>query len=586
MFPIWGVSFAGAWSQHAPSRTLSVLWSSMSGVDLLLLSSAGDPPPEQPRVITKRNPTGVRFEIRRSSPYPKKVKGSRPQRDVVGNRLVEPDANGAPRPNNAARRQHRHFLANGAGTLSLDAISRQSEAVAEFLVELRQRQRQASFEQEIQERLLRLLRREGVEPTWLGVGEQTPFEQEFIRKRRVQDLLNDDDHQLELGDGYEGASANVVNIAATFSLGVVDIDTRGILLANEGIEGYFGTRRFPACNVYLMLEQYGKVLSVRMFESGKVSITGAKSRCEALHGAHLFVDYLSRHGIKCHMLDFQIRNVVLVFNVGRRIDIDQMSAEFPKLMPSGDGALMMDASAPYQTTDRREARTFMPRNVDIDSMLLLEDGRSRGERGALVGYEPLAPAAGGTAYERWSSDERDYGLPRPTVVRNDKFSALILRIDPERPPAVLVNPSGTGVLCGASSVEAATTAIQRALRIMMRYTYDGPAPPGQRDADGLDGTVLGEAQTELGVIDMVQQFAASCDEEAGSDGATLDETQEALRKKRLEVECMTSLIETERGVSVFGDLLNELVHFELDVKAASDARNASDDEDDDGVGEF
>ena len=510
-----------------------------------------DPIEVQRRVITKKTPTGVRFEIRRTVPYPKKAKGQGPRRDVSGDQLVESDS--GPRRNGAQRRQNRNIVPTPQGRFALSAIAKKSEAVARFLYDLRERQHRLGLERQLQDRLLQLLRREGVEPTWLGVGQQTPFEKAFTRKREVQDLLNEDDHRLELGPGYDGASANIVNIAATFSLGIVDIDTKGILLESDGIEGYFGTRRFPACNVYLMLEQYGKVLSVRMFQSGKVSITGAKSQCEALHGAHLFVNYLRRHGIECFMLDFQIRNVVLVFNVGKRIDIDRMSGDFPKLMPAGDGALLMDASAPLQG-NMREARVFVPIRQPwerIDARMMLEG--PQGSR-ALVRTEPPKEP-------RWSPDERDNGLPRPTVVNNTKFSALILRIDPDRPPAVLVNPSGTGVLCGASSVEAAVVAIQRALRIMMRYTYDGPAP--NRLAANL-GSLDPSGNPQLGVIDMVAQFA-SCDDSVGDcePEDVVDETEERLRRERLEAECVASLLETDRGDLLFGSCLNELVQFEV-----------------------
>ena len=534
----------------------------------------------------KRNPTATRFETRRNTLYPVKSKVTAPVRDVVGNVLNQSESDARASKSNT-RRVHTNARrgANASGTekrvasISIRDVAAKSKAAADFLIRLRNEHSRMAQIAKTRERQLAVLRREGPEPTWLGIGARTPFETDVIQKRYIQNLFVESEYRISLGDEYQPANANIVNIAATFHLGITDIDTRGILLFENGIEGYYGTRRFPACNVYLSLEMYGKVLSVRMFQSGKVSITGAKSRHEALHGAHLFVNYLRRHEIDCSVLDFQIRNVVLVFNAGHRIDIDEMSAAFPKLMPSGDSASMLDASMPYRV-DRQ------PYLDDIDSLVYPTHKRATSNASnynnviplLLTGPESFSALtsfqrASAAPEEPWSDDPRDAGLPCPTIVRNIEFSALILRINPDKPPAVLVNPSGTGVLCGAASIDAATDFIRRAIRIMNRFkASDQPKNSVFFDTETQNNASL----SGFGVSSIVAQIAAFAapgadtartqkfskyDFDVDNDDEGEDEVARAIRIRK-EAELMADIF-GDKGENLLGTCLDEIVHHEV-----------------------
>lgn len=536
----------------------------------------------QTKSVKKRNPTATRFEIRRSKLYQKKGKPAPPMRDVIGNKLtnITSKVAGERRTHSSVRRSNGN-PDDTVASISFEEIAARSQAAADFLIQLRNEHARMSLVTRIRERQLAVLRREAPEPTWFGIGSRTPQELELIRKREVQSIFVDGEYAIQLGKEYAGASANIVNIAATFNLGISNIDTRGILLFENGIDGYYGTRRFPACNVYLALELYGKVLSVRMFQSGKVSITGAKSRHEALHGAHLFVYYLRRHQIHCHVIDFQIRNVVLVFNVGHRIDIDEMSATFPKLMPSGNSSTMLDTSVAYDTST--SSSTDDPRAMVYPT----NDRPIRQSAAAPIPYLLTGPPSSSAllsfddflsvpTYVHWSDDPRDEGLPRPTIVRNDTFMALILRINPNKPPAVLVNPSGIGVLCGAPSIEEATESMRRAVRIMNKFKASAKAE--QHTSFEVEPQ-SGDTLNSYGVSSIVAQIAAlgaprstsddprtrkfgryGLDQDENDDEEE-DEIAEAARIRK-EAELIADIF-GDKGESLLGTCLDEIVHHEV-----------------------
>lgn len=183
----------------------------------------------------------------------------------------------------------------------------------------------------LRERLMNVLRRIGPEPLWFGYGERTPAEKELDRKRELQAAMASHVTMIDLGEeGIENNWTNptLVNTAARFELGLSYIDTAALVANSPMFHGFYGCVKFKAANVYLALPLYGKVVNVRIFPKGSVSITGARTEEQALYAATMVTDYLNRIGIKCSMLNFEVKNYVVRFDYGSYIKIGTIKAEY------------------------------------------------------------------------------------------------------------------------------------------------------------------------------------------------------------------------------------------------------------------
>ncbi len=513
----------------------------------------------------KQNATKARFEARRFSPYPKRRKNTPAEFDLCGNRLSN---SLVPVSITKTYKKLCRRTENGeeSKSRSKSALRAASQSLDEFF-ESRAEQEKLDTRKQIYRMVqLDLLRSYGVEPTWLGVGQRTPRELALANRRNKQALLTRGNYVLELGEEYAGVYIEIINIAATFSLGITNINTRGFLLACGGIQGHLGIPQFLACSVCLALEHHGKVISVRIFESGIVSITGAKSETEALIGAHLCVRYLRNHGVDCSVLNFEIVNVVSVFNLGHFVDIVKMSDDFPRTnlakyirasrLPGRSG---LATEATFHTAI--ENPPMLPTIPDIDIPSVQEPSL---DQLALVS---LSTALGVRTKKHWSDDPRDFPYSEPEVGKNSKFAAIVVHIDKVefasgiclKPPAISLSSAGTGVCCGAKNIEHARHAMERAVRIFRRYrTTEKFSPKRTRDAFG--------ANIVSDVRGIMAQVAATVaweqDQARASDPLNIGRHSDEDAEDG-ESECIAAMIESGAAESFMGACISDLFMCEL-----------------------
>ena len=442
--------------------------------------------------------------------------------------------------------------------------------VQDFLREFDKSRAVAEARRRIQARQLEILRRYAPEPTWLGVGQKTPREMAIAQRRLRQTALTRNTYRLHLGPGYEYVKAEVTNIAATFNLGVEGVDNQAFLLARDGILGHLGIRQFHACSVYPLLEDYGKVVAVRLFHSGKVTIAGARSWYEALTAAHLFVRYMRNHGVDCNMLNFRIVNVVLVFDLDHFVDIVKMSSDFPRtnlaryirpLEASGlvESELVPLIPLPY---------SLLPQSVPCE--------RADEEPGSTLAL--LSSGTMDSLSRHWSDDPRDRDFPEPEVGQNDKFAAVIVHIEKLRtsngvylkPPAISLNCSGKGILCGASTIEHARSSMERAARFFARYrSLEKSTPQKTRAAFGA------HAADVFGVRGIVAHVAATVarerrDQSYAMNGISLESGNYPEPGDDdygpTDSECLAELLNSQS----FGECLDELLMCEYQEEGVAD----------------
>lgn len=120
---------------------------------------------------------------------------------------------------------------------------------------------------------------------------------------------------------------HIVNVAATFSLGVRKLKRKMIAIA--GVGACYNSDRFKSVTwaVVLKDEPYEPTMVALIFETGRVVMTGARTREQALLGAHALVSLLRR---KTYMIDavvddFCVRNIVALTDVGFPIDLPKLA---------------------------------------------------------------------------------------------------------------------------------------------------------------------------------------------------------------------------------------------------------------------
>lgn len=120
---------------------------------------------------------------------------------------------------------------------------------------------------------------------------------------------------------------HIVNVAATFRLGVNKINRRALALS--GIGACYNSERFKSVTLAICLRDvpYKPTMVALIFESGRVVMTGARTKEQGLMGAHALVHLLRT---KCGMrtagvYDFRLRNLVALVDVGFQVDVPRLS---------------------------------------------------------------------------------------------------------------------------------------------------------------------------------------------------------------------------------------------------------------------
>lgn len=546
----------------------------------------------------KQSATKARFEARRFAPYPKRKKNTPAEFDLLGNPLNAlcgtPARPGSRIFKKLSKKTWRPANLKRAAQAAKEQrrLARKQPSAEEFLAELQNREKLQPIHARYRAIQLDLLRRYGAEPTWFGIGERTPRELAIANRRQKQLLLTKGNYDLKLSPEYGDAEAEVINIAATFSLGITHIDNRHFLLARDGIRGHLDIRHFLASRVYLTLEHFGKVNAIRMFESGQVSITGAKSEAEALAAAHLFVRYLRDHGVECHMLDFEIVNVVLVFDLHHYVDIIRMSTDFPR---SNLAKYIRASRLPRDAPSRMAGKPFRNPETAVPAPPAAQPhprapapGEPNEER-ALVS---ISQSLGLRTAKHWSDDPRDFSYTEPEVGKNGKFAAVVVHIDKIenasgiclKPPAISLSAQGKGVCCGASSIEHAKHAMERAIRIFRRYRTTekfsalkirSAFDSGSADVVDVRGMLAHVAATYALEKDEARGlFGAGGDGyESGSHPGTprtasagkapLSPNDAENEEAENERECLAAMLESGAAETIMGACIGDLFMFEL-----------------------
>jgi len=269
--------------------------------------------------------TSNRFLNRRLAPYPETPRTRYPSDDVLGNKLyVTPEQLAAVRKRTTSKRNTKRD--------ELEETREHYSRIADFVNECRRVESENNLQQYYREYIGNFLRRHGPEPLSLGFGQRTQAELRIEQLRKTQSFLNHGQYELDLGPvARENGWANprFVNIATTFSLGLSEIDTKLAVIRDNSVEAFYRSNRFNAFALQLSLRTFGQVLSVRSFSTGSVSLTRAQSIYHALYAAHAHVAYLNKHGIRCSMIDFKVRNLVLMFDVGHLVQLDWLQDTYP-----------------------------------------------------------------------------------------------------------------------------------------------------------------------------------------------------------------------------------------------------------------
>lgn len=120
----------------------------------------------------------------------------------------------------------------------------------------------------------------------------------------------------------------VVNVVATYSIGVKTINLIKTALYRRDIPGKFDVKSFAA--ITFNIEPPGSYKTVVLiFPSGNVVHTGAKTRGDAISHAWSLIVWLNKFlGIPCTMCNFNIRNMVYDSKFGFQVNLYKIKDYF------------------------------------------------------------------------------------------------------------------------------------------------------------------------------------------------------------------------------------------------------------------
>jgi transcription initiation factor TFIID TATA-box-binding protein len=117
----------------------------------------------------------------------------------------------------------------------------------------------------------------------------------------------------------------VVNVVASGSLGR-ELDIRAVEQDIDAAEVKSQTGEYKTPTAYIREREDGPLVTV--YESGSYHITGAKSLNDTEETNNWFVGELERIGVENVDATFSVKNVVVVGDLGKSIDLNRLAIRF------------------------------------------------------------------------------------------------------------------------------------------------------------------------------------------------------------------------------------------------------------------